>query len=89
MPVASGWDYTSEFVPANICNLMNVPIWVFHGEQDVSVPPDQVTAMVQALQNCGGHVRFTLYPDSDHLGSSNRAYAEPELYDWLLKQSRK
>ncbi|HTP06696.1 MAG TPA: alpha/beta fold hydrolase [Anaerolineae bacterium] len=86
VPVASGWDYTNEFVPANICDLKNVPIWIFHGELDTSVLPDQITAMVQALQACGGNVRFTLYPDADHLGSSNRAYAEPELYDWLLTQ---
>ena len=87
VPVASGWDYTNEYVPYNICDLKNVPIWVFHGAQDESLPPDQITAMVQALQNCGGQVRFTLYPDADHLGSSNRAYADPELYEWLLQQS--
>jgi predicted peptidase len=86
VPVASGWDYTSELVPANICDLKNVPIWVFHGALDNSVPPDQVTAMVQALQACGGQVRFTLYPDADHLGSSNRAYADPDLYEWLAAQ---
>ncbi len=86
VPVASGWDYTGESVPANICDLKNTPIWVFHGALDEAVPPDQVTAMVQALQNCGGNVRFTLYPDADHLGSSNRAYAEPSLYEWLLAQ---
>ena len=86
VPVASGWDYTGEFVPANICDLKNVPIWVFHGALDTSVLPDQVTAMVQALQNCGGNVRFTLYPDADHLGSSNQAYADPELYEWLAAQ---
>jgi len=89
VPVASGWDYTSEFVPANLCDLKGVPIWVFHGAQDESMPVDQITAMVQALQNCGGKVRFTLYPDADHLGSSNRAYADPELYDWLSRQSLK
>ncbi len=89
VPVASGWDYTAEFVPANICDLKNVPIWVFHGAQDEAVSPDQITAMVQALQACGGNVRFTLYPDADHLGSSNRAYADPNLYDWLLQQSLK
>ena len=89
VPVASGWDYTSEFVPANLCDLKDVPIWVFHGAQDESMPVDQITAMVQALQNCGGKVRFTLYPDADHLGSSNRAYADPELYDWLSRQSLK
>jgi predicted peptidase len=87
VPVASGWDYTNEYVPYNICDLKNVPIWVFHGAQDESLPPDQITVMVQALQNCGGKVRFTLYPDADHLGSSNRAYADPELYEWLLQQS--
>ncbi len=86
VPVASGWDYTNEFVPANICELKKVPIWVFHGALDTSVPPDQVTAMVQALQDCSGNVRFTLYPDADHLGSSNRAYADPDLYKWLAAQ---
>jgi predicted peptidase len=88
VPVASGWDYTGEFVPSNICDLEKVPIWVFHGALDTSVPPDQVSAMVQALQNCGGQVRFTLYPDADHLGSSNRAYADPHLYEWLAAQHR-
>ena len=86
VPVASGWDYTNDFVPANICDLKNVPIWVFHGALDDSVPPDQATAIVQALQACSGNVRFTLYPDADHLDSSNRAYADPELYEWLEAQ---
>jgi predicted peptidase len=89
VPVASGWDVTAEFVPANICDLRDVPVWVFHGAQDVSVLPDQALAMVQALQDCQGNVRLTLYPDADHLDSSNRAYADPDLYDWLLEQSLK
>lgn len=89
VPVASGYDLTADVVPPNLCDLKSVPIWVFHGALDESVLPDQVMAMVQALQNCSGNVRFTLYPDADHLESSNRAYADPELYDWLLKQSLK
>lgn len=89
VPVASGYDLTADLVPPNICDLKSVPIWVFHGALDQSVPLDQVTAMVQALQNCAGNVRFTLYPDADHLESSNRAYADPALYDWLLRQSLK
>ncbi len=87
VPVASGYDVTPDMVPPNICDLKTVPIWVFHGALDESVPPDQVTAMVQALQACSGNVRFTLYPDADHLGSSNRAYADPGLYAWLLQQA--
>ena len=87
VPVASGYDVTADLVPPNICDLKAVPIWAFHGGLDETIPPDQITAMVQALQACGGNVRFTLYPDEDHLGSSNRAYADPELYDWLLQQA--
>lgn len=87
VPVASGYDVTGDLVPANICDLKNVPIWVFHGALDEFIPPDQVAAMVKALQDCSGNVRFTLYPDADHIGSSNRAYADPELYAWLLKQT--
>ncbi len=87
VPVASGYDVTADEVPPNICDLKAVSIWVFHGALDEVIAPDQVTAMVQALQACGSNVRFTLYPDADHLGSSNRAYADPELYDWLLQQS--
>jgi len=89
VPVASGYDVTADVVPPNICDLKSMPIWVFHGALDQSVLPDQVTLMVQALQACSGNVRFTLYPDADHLESSNRAYADPELYDWLLQQSLK
>ena len=87
VPVASGWDFTNEMVPANICDLKHVPIWVFHGALDENVLPDQVTAMVEALQACSGNVRFTLYSDADHLESSNRAYADPALYEWLLNQT--
>ena len=87
VPVASGWDVSGDWVPPNICDLKNVPTWVFHGALDENVLPDQVTAMVEALQACPGNVRFTLYPDADHLESSNRAYAEPELYMWLLAQA--
>ena len=89
VPVASGWDVTGDLVPPNICDLKNVPVWVFHGALDENVLPDQVTAMVEALQACPGNVRFTLYPDADHIGSSNRAYAEPVLYAWLLAQTLK
>jgi dipeptidyl aminopeptidase/acylaminoacyl peptidase len=89
VPVASGYDVTADLVPPNICDLKDTPIWVFHGALDESILPDQVTAMVDALRDCGGNVRFTLYPDADHLGSSNRAYADPELYTWLLQQTLK
>lgn len=64
--------------------LAQLPIWVFHGSDDTVVRPDHSIQMVAALQELGAPVRFTLY---DHVGhdSWTRAYADPELYAWLLR----
>ncbi len=43
--------------------------------------------MVDALQACGGNVRFTVYPGVAH-DSWTQTYANPELYAWLLEQRR-
>ena len=43
--------------------------------------------LVNALQACGGTVRYTLYPDVDH-DAWTETYNDPALYDWLLEQPR-
>ncbi len=75
--------------PNDICALKDIPAWVFHGEKDTIVPPSASQGVVDVLKACGANVRFTLYPDADHIGSWRHAYAEPELYTWLLSQARK
>lgn len=89
VPIAGGYILRSDAIPENICDLKDVPIWVFHGAQDTVVLPGQSEAMVNALQACGGNVRFTLYPDVEHEDSWKLAYADPELYEWLLEQTLK
>jgi predicted peptidase len=81
VPICGGGD------PAAVCSLKNVPVWAFHGALDEIVAPEQSQAMVDALQACGGNVRFTLYPDLGH-DSWTRTYDNPALYDWLLQQHR-
>lgn len=68
--------------------LKELPVWVFHGAKDSVVPLERAEEMVQALKACGGDVRFTVYPDADH-DAWTPAYGSPELYDWLLQNSRK
>jgi predicted peptidase len=85
-PIAGFWDSERDTVPRNICGIKNMPIWVFHGEQDDIVPPKKAQLMVNALKQCGVEVHFTLYPDADHRGSFKRAYDDPELYTWMFKQ---
>jgi len=67
--------------------LAKLPIWVFHGAQDKTVPPERSKAMVEALKAAGGQPQFTLYPDAGH-DSWTATYNNPELYEWLLKQKR-
>jgi len=86
VPIAGGYRHQSTAIPENICDLIELPVWVFHGARDTNVMPSQSEQMVKALKSCGGNVRFTLYPDADHAASWTRAYADPELYKWLLEQ---
>lgn len=89
VPIAGGHRFGSNATPDNICNLKELPVWVFHGEQDTDVTPDHSAVMVEALQACGSNVQFTLYPDADHVASWERAYNDPKLYEWLLQQTLK
>ena len=87
VPIAGGYLEGSRAVPENICALKGLPTWVFHGGADIDVLPFQAEVLVTALKNCGGDVRYTFYAEADHAGTWERAYADPELYQWLLAQT--
>jgi len=83
VPIAGGY---AEQAPENICTLKDLPIWVFHGEADEQVDPSYSQVLVDALQACESDVIFTLYPDTSHVSTWDKAYADPALYEWLLAQ---
>jgi len=87
VPVAGGWEFGSDAVPSNICDLAAKPIWVFHGAQDETVKPAQSEVLVEALRACGNDVRYTLLPKATHAASGVLPYRDSELYDWLLQQA--
>lgn len=64
--------------------LKTMPIWVFHGMLDPSVPFASGKAMVDALKAAGSPIKFTAYPNLDH-NCWDTAYATPELYEWLFQ----
>lgn len=66
----------------------DMPIWVFHGEEDKSIPISESETMVKRLKGMGYDVQFTRYPGVGH-DSWVKAYATEELYEWLEKQRRK
>jgi len=63
------------------------PVWAFHGGSDWLIPPAYSRELVQALKDAGGNVRYTEYKGVGH-DSWDSAYAEPELFTWLLAQHR-
>ena len=81
-PVCGLWD------PGDACRLKDVPIWAFHGAQDPVVPLAEDQAMIDAIKACGDDARLTVYLYTGH-DSWNQAYADPELYQWLLQQRRR
>jgi predicted peptidase len=63
--------------------LRGVPIWAFHGARDAVVPLSESQAMVDAVRNAGGQVRFTVYPEAEH-DAWTTTYNNPDVYEWLL-----
>jgi predicted peptidase len=73
--------------PSRAAVIAHLPIWAFHGAADVVSPVDNTREMVANLRALGSPVKYTEYPGVGH-DSSDRAYAEPELFSWLFAQRR-
>ncbi|MCL4562900.1 MAG: hypothetical protein M1281_20085 [Chloroflexi bacterium] len=86
-PISGYFGYPFE-VPKNICDLKDVPTWVFHGDRDPYIPLEVAQNLVDALVACGGNAQLTVSPRMVNDVAYN-VYATPELYDWLLQQERK
>jgi predicted peptidase len=90
-------EYPSRFAAiAPICGgglqrkagkIKDLPVWVFHREQDQNVPLDASARMVRALRRHGSDVRFTIYPGQGH-DAWTRTYRNPRLYEWFLSHKR-
>ncbi|MGB9597984.1 MAG: prolyl oligopeptidase family serine peptidase, partial [Candidatus Poribacteria bacterium] len=81
VPICGGGD------PEKVSAIKDIPVWVFHGAKDNVVKLEQSERMVNALKQVGGNVKFTVYPDAEH-DSWTATYDNPELYEWLLQQSK-
>ena len=81
-PVSGGGDEDK------VCNLRNVPVWAFHGADDNVVPIANEKLMVNVLKECGGDVKYTIYPNTGH-DAWTETYNNTELYDWFLSHTKK
>jgi Predicted peptidase len=65
--------------------LTKTAIWAFHGAKDEAISVDRSRSMIAAVRKAGGNPRYTEYEDLGH-NSWDRAFAEPELLDWVFAQ---
>lgn len=89
-PICGGGNPFPPFAyPARrLVTLRSLPFWVFHGDQDKSVPLAESQRMVEALKKFGCDVKFTVYPGVGH-DSWTETYNNPKLYEWFLEHSLK
>lgn len=69
-------------------NIVDVPVWAFHGRNDRIVPVSGSREMIEAIKNAGGNPWYTEFPDEGHIISE---FFEniPGLLDWIFAQKRK
>ena len=68
-------------------DVLDMPIWVFHGADDTVVLPSQSDEMVAKLKELGKDVKYSRIDGVGHDVWEN-AYNE-ELINWLISKSKK
>lgn len=69
------------------CKIKNVPIRIFHGLLDDVVDVDYAITIYRKLKACNADIKLTIFDDANH-DSWTRVYDNPEIYEWMLKQSK-
>ncbi len=74
--------------PNRARRIRHIPIWVFHGAKDTTVPLKSSEEMVDALKAANApEVKFTVYPEAGH-DSWTETYNNKDLYTWFLEHKR-
>lgn len=71
----------------NVPALTHVPLWVFQGDEDETVPINLVRDMMKQLRKAQAKLRYTEYHKVNH-EVWPKAFAEPDLIPWLSSQKR-
>jgi predicted peptidase len=85
-PICGGGAWMYGF-PERVETIAHLPIWVFHGAKDRTVPLKASREMVRQLKACKSDVRFTIYPEAGH-DSWTETYNNPALYEWFLAHAK-
>lgn len=81
-PERYSFERQSSFAQAD--SLLNMPVFVNHGDADPAVNVDHSRYAVRMLQRWGYNVRYREHPGKGHGGLGN----DDEMIDWLLQYKR-
>jgi predicted peptidase len=85
--IAAIVSFAGAAVPQTSPRIAGVAAWAIHGEQDDVVDSKVSRDAIEKLRGTGGIGHLTLLPDRDH-GIPNFLNENPEIIDWLLRQSK-
>ena len=72
-------------------DLVNIPIWMFHGNKDKAVPVVRTTDMFSSIKKAVGNLtlkaKLTIYENKGHL-IWNETYDNPEVIKWFVSQRK-
>jgi hypothetical protein len=69
-------------------NMVEIPVWAFHGGADRKVPVSASRDMIEAIRKAGGNPRYTEFADTGHNVWPDVSKT-PGLLDWLFAQKRR
>lgn len=70
------------------CKIANIPTRIFHGLLDDVVKTDYAVTIYKELKKCNAKdVQLTIFDDAGH-DSWTRVYDNPEIYEWMFKQTK-
>lgn len=72
---------------SRICTLKDIPILTYHGTADEEISIQETERIAKALKRCSGNIIFNRLKDEGH-GIQYLYETNPEIYQWLLKQSK-
>ena len=78
IPVCGGMDTT------DIERLKDIPIWLFHGDEDKVVPVENSELIYDLLKPMNPDIKITIYKGVNH-NSWDMTYNDKKIYDWILK----
>lgn len=68
--------------------LKDIPVWIFHGEEDQVTHVEYSRLIVASLKKAGGAPFYTEYKGAKH-NCWAQAYSTPDLLSWLFSKSLK